>query len=55
MGEARVEQTKRQTDNTPDPKAQRQLAKIGRRNARRVARSHRRGYFGLARAIAGVS
>lgn len=51
MGNAIVEQTKRQKQTlTPAEKAA--VAKIGRRNARRVARSKRGGYFGLAKAIA---
>ncbi len=48
MGDARIEQTKRQK---PKPKERAQIERIGRRNARKVARSNRRGYFGLARAI----
>jgi hypothetical protein len=46
--EVRVEQTKRQE---PEPKERVAIARIGRRNARRIARTQRQGYFGLARAI----
>lgn len=52
IGEARIEQTKRQA---PAPKERVELARISRRNARKVARSQRRGYFGLAKAIMGIS
>jgi hypothetical protein len=48
MGEALVEQTKRQE---PEPQEKVQIARIGRRNARKVARSKRGGYFGLLKAI----
>lgn len=51
IGEAVVEQTKRQA---PEPTERKQLARIARRNARKVARSQRRGYFGLAKAIMAV-
>lgn len=49
MGEAMVEQKERQE---PEPAEKVQIARIGRRNARKVARSQRRGMHGLLRAIA---
>lgn len=49
IGEALVEQKERQE---PEPKDKVQLERISRRNARKIARSQRRGYFGLAKAIA---
>lgn len=49
IGDARIEQSKRQR---PVPTEKVQLDRIARRNARKVARSSRRGYFGLAKAIA---
>jgi len=52
MGEARTEQKERQK---PEPKETVQIERIARRNARKVARSGRRGYFGLAKAIAGIA
>lgn len=48
IGDANVEQVKRQAPEATDRV---QIARISRRNARKVARSSRRGYFGLARAI----
>jgi len=48
IGEAHVEQTKRQE---PEPSERRAIEKIKRRRANRIARSQRRGYFGLAKAI----
>lgn len=53
IGEVNVEQTKRQKQQPLSPKEKAQIAKIGRRNARRVARSQRQGYMGLAKAIMG--
>jgi hypothetical protein len=52
MGEVRVEQTKRQTKKalTVSPEAKAHKARVT--SARSIARSKRRGYFGLARAIA---
>jgi hypothetical protein len=50
IGDALVEQTKRQKPLAPKEKAA--IARIGRRNARKQARSNR-GYFGLAKAIMG--
>lgn len=50
IGDALTEQTKAQTQKlTPTEKVK--VAAIGRRNARKTARS-KRGYFGLALAIA---
>lgn len=51
MGEVRVEQTKRQTKKalTVSPEAKAHQARV--KNARSVARSKRRGYFGLLKAI----
>jgi hypothetical protein len=51
IGEVNVEQAKRQKQAPMTPKERAQIAKIGRRNARRVAKSQRRGIFGLALAI----
>jgi hypothetical protein len=51
IGEVNTEQTKRQKQAPMTPKERAQIAKIGRRNARRVAKSQRRGIFGLALAI----
>lgn len=48
MGEARTEQKDRQA---PEPEETVQIERVMRRNARKVARSQRRGYFGLAKAI----
>lgn len=48
MGEAHTEQTKRQA---PEPAERKQLERIARRNARKVARSKRGGMFGLLKAI----
>jgi hypothetical protein len=48
MGEALTEQTKLQK---PTPKERVVIERIGRRNARKQARSQRGGYFGLAKAI----
>ena len=51
MGEALIEQKEHQE---PEPKEKVQIARIGRRNARKVARSQRRGYVGLLKAIQGI-
>jgi hypothetical protein len=52
IGEVNVEQVKRQKREILTPKEKAQIAKIGRRNARRQAKAGR-GYFGLAKAIMG--
>lgn len=50
IGDVQVEQTKRQKPLAPKEKVA--IERIGRRNARRQARSGR-GHFGLAKAIMG--
>lgn len=51
MGEVIVEQKERQAPEADD---RTQIERVKRRNARKVARSQRRGYFGLAKAIARI-
>ena len=51
MGAAHTEQTKRQA---PAPAERVAIEKVKRRNARKISRSQRRGYFGLAKSICGI-